>query len=168
MVHSTTDNDAVTARAGARDRDGLVLFLAVTGAERAAVIIMATAGAATVELDTLALSGDAIALARAGAAVGAGSAVARERGAGRGVIGAVGQGRASGRDGRGAEVGGELVLETGTAEAGGKFLELLVVVVVRVEDVLGGMGRHGLWGLDLRDGERAALGDVNGERGAVA
>jgi hypothetical protein len=38
-----------------------------------------------------------------------------------------------------------------------------------VQDVLGGMGRHGLGGLDLRDGQGAALGDVDRQvRRAVA
>jgi hypothetical protein len=71
------------------------------------------------------------------------------------------------RHGRGgAEVGDDvlvlvLVLEAGGAEAV-RELGHLVVVVAAVQDVAGGVGSHGLGGLDLRDGQRAALGDVGG------
>lgn len=156
--HSSADDHAVAAGAGG---DGLVLLVADVALAVGAVVVVATSGAAAVELDTVALAGDAVSLAGAGAAVGAGGAVAGHGGAGRGAVGAVGQGRAGGGDGRGAEAGDDVVvLETGAAEAGGELLEGLVVVVVGVQDVLGGVGSHGLGGLDLGDGERAALGDV--------
>lgn len=136
--------------------DGLGLVLAVA----VGAVVVAAAGTTAVELDTVALAGDAVALAGAGAAVGAGGAVAGERGAGAGAVGSVGQGRAGGHGG-GTEVGDDvlLVVETGAAEAGG---ELLKSLVLSVEDVLGGVGRHGLGSLDLGGRQGAALGDVGG------
>lgn len=44
----------------------------------------------------------------------------------------------------------------------------VVVGVVGFEDVFCGVGGHGFWGLDLRDGEGAAFGDVEVEGEAVA
>lgn len=147
---------------------GLVLLLLVLGVARA-VGAVAAAGTTAVELDAVALAGDAVALAGAGGAVGVGGAVAGERGRGRRAVGAVGQGAAGGGDGRGAEVGEDvLVIDAGGAEAGGELIDLLVVVVVRVQDVLGRVGRHGLGGLDLRSGQGAALGDLDGEGAAGA
>jgi hypothetical protein len=159
------NNDAVAARAGVGHVDGLVL---VAASARGAVVVTATAGATTVDLDTVALAGDAVALAGARAVVGAGGAVAGQGGAGRGAVGAVGQGRARGRHRGRAEVGDDVLVETGAAEAGCELLDLLLVVVVGVEDVLGGMGRHGLGGLDLGDGQGATLGDVDGKVASVA
>jgi len=127
--------------------DGLVLLLGVADDARAVRVITA-AGTTAVELDTVALAGDAVALAGAGAAVGAGGAVA---GAGRRGVGAVGQGRAGGGDGGRAEVG-----------------DGVLVVVVGIKNVLVAAGSHKLGGLNLKNGEKAALGDVAGGVAAAA
>lgn len=132
----------------AAGRDGLVLLLGVT----VGAVVVTTSGTTTVELDAVALAGDAVSLAGAGAAVRAGGAVA-----GRGRAGGAGrEGRADGRDGGGAEV---LVVESSGAEAGSELLKSSLVVL-SVENVLGGAGRDGLGGLDLRNGKGAALGDL--------
>lgn len=157
----STNNDAIAA-----GRDlvlGLLVVADVASAVRA--VLIAASGAATVDLDTLALAGDSVALAGARAAVGAGGAVAGERGAGGGAVGAVREAGAVGGDGGGAEVGEDIVFEAGAAEAGS---ELLKILVIGLEDVLGGVRRHGLGGLDLGDGERSALGDVDGQGSTVA
>lgn len=136
----------------AAGRGGLVLVLGVT----VGAVGVTTSGATTVELDAVALAGDAVSLAGAGAAVRAGGAVA-----GRGRAGGAGrEGRADGRDGGSAEV---LVVELGGAKAGSELLKS-GLVVLSVENVLGGAGRDGLGGLDLRDGKGAALGDLGGGR----
>jgi hypothetical protein len=72
-------DNAVAAGAGVRD-GGFVLILVFTaaGADGVAVIIVATARSAAVELDTLALASNTVALAGARADVGSGGAVARE------------------------------------------------------------------------------------------
>lgn len=72
-------DNAVAAGAGVRD-GGLVLILVFTaaGAVGVAVIIVTTARSTAVELDTLALASDTVALAGARADVGSGGAVARE------------------------------------------------------------------------------------------
>jgi hypothetical protein len=142
-------NDAVAAGAGGRDRFVVILILAVAGAGVA--VIKATSRSAAVELDTLALASDTVALASARADVGPGCAVAREGRVGRRAVGAVGQGRTAGGDWRGAEVGDELVLNVGATEAVGKLVKFAIVVVRSIQNVLGSVGRHGLGGLDLRD-----------------
>jgi hypothetical protein len=151
--------DLVADDAVAAGRALVLLILGVGAVLR----VVAAARAATVEEDTLALAGDAVSLAGAGAAVGGGGAVAGELRAGRGAVGAVRDGRAGGGSGR-RDV--HVVVETGSAEAGGELVHGLGVVVVGVQDVLGGVGRHGLGGLDLRDGQGAALGDLERERRA--
>jgi hypothetical protein len=160
---------AVAARAGARDGGFILIFVfTATRADGITIIIVATAGSAAVELDTLALASNTIALASARADVGSGSAVAREGRVGWRAVGAVGQRRTTGGDWRCAEVSDELVLDVGAAEAVGKLLKFLVVVVGSIQDVLSRMGRHGLGGLDLGDWQGATLGDVNWELRAVA
>lgn len=158
----SSNNDAVAAGA-VTDVVGFLLFLfTLVGDARAVGAVVATARTTTVELDALALAGDAVALAGARAAAGVGGAVAGHGRVGGRAVGAVGERRTDRGDGRSAEVGDDvLVVEAGAAEAGSEFSELLVAAVVRVEDVLGGVGRHGLGGLDLRDGQGTALGDVN-------
>lgn len=143
-------NDAVAAGAGGGNSLVLILVLAAAGAG-VAVVIKATSRSAAVELDTLALASDTVALAGARADVGSGGAVAREGRVGRRAVGAVGQGRTAGGDGRGAEVGDELVLNVGAAKAVGKLVKFAIVVVGSIQNVLGSVGRHGLGGLDLGD-----------------
>ena len=133
----------------------LVLLLGVA----IGAVIVATAGTTAVNLDTVALAGDTVALAGASAAVGAGGAVTA---GGGGAVGAVGESRSGGRSGRASEVGDDvLVVELSVAEAGGELLKSSLVVL-GVEDVLGGSGGHGLGSLDLRNGQWATLGDVDG------
>lgn len=142
-----------------------VLGLLVGGAAR---VLGEAAGAATVEADALALAGDAVALAGARGAVRGGSAVARRAGA----VGAVGQGRADrgDRGARGAKVGDDvLVVVVVVVDAGsGKPAAELLLVKVTAENVAGGVGRDGLGGLDLGDGQGAALGDIAAGAGAGA
>lgn len=58
-------------------------------------------------------------------------------------------------------------IDGGRSKASSELFDSLAGVVT-VEDVLGGMRSHGLGRLDLRDGERSALGDVDTERCGVA
>jgi hypothetical protein len=58
-------------------------------------------------------------------------------------------------------------IDRGGSEAGGELFDSLAGVVT-VQDVLGGMRVHWLGRLDLRDGERSALGDVETESSGVA
>jgi hypothetical protein len=159
---SRSHDDAVSAGA-ARD----VLLLVAAAGAGAVVVAEATSGTPAVNLDAVTLASDAIALAGAVAAVGAGGAVARERRVGRGAVGAVRQAGAVGRDGRAGEVGDDVLVDVGAAEAGGQFLNGILVAVVDVQDVPGGMGRDGLGCLDLRGRERSALGDVYGQGAAL-
>ncbi|PSD72296.1 hypothetical protein C7G56_18600 [Acinetobacter baumannii] len=164
MGHLRTHDHAVAAGALG---DVLLLGLVAAGAGALRVAVTAS-GTTTVDLDTVALASDAVALAGAVTAVGAGCAVAGERRVGRRAVGAVGQAGSGRRDGRAGEVGDELLLvDTGTAEAGGELLNGVLVAVVSIEDVTGGMRRDWLGCLDLRGGERTALGDVNGEGAAL-
>ena len=154
--HLSTDDDAVAARAALN-----VVLLILGGAG----VLVAAAGATAVETDALALAGDAVALADAAGAVGSGSGVTGEGRAGAGAVGAVADGRAGGGDGGGAhvEVGDDVLIVLVVDASGGKAAGELVDVVVGIEDVAGGVGRHGLGSLDLGHGERATLGDVDGE-----
>jgi hypothetical protein len=58
-------------------------------------------------------------------------------------------------------------IDGGGSETGSELFDSLASVVT-VEDVLGGMRVHWLGRLDLRDGERSALGDVETERCGIA
>lgn len=158
---SLTDDHAVAA-GGAL----VVLGLRLGGGARVLVI---AAGAAAIEADALAGAGDAVALTGARGAVRAGGAVTREIRVGAGRAGAVRERGAGRRYGRArAEVVDDvlgilvLIVDAGGSEALGQ----LILVELDVEDVAGGIGRHGLGGLDLGDGQGAALGDV--ARAAVA
>jgi hypothetical protein len=154
--HLDADDDTVAA--------GAALDVLRLGLGRRARILVAAAGATAVDADAIALAGDAVALAGARRAVRGGGAVAGDRRAGAGAAGAVREAGAS----RGAVVGTEvvddvlgvlvLVVDTGLGEAGAQL------ILVKVDDVAGGVGRHGLGGLDLGDREGAALGDVAGAR----
>lgn len=157
------DNDSVAAAGVGVDGLIVVLLLGLVEDRGAVGVGLTAAGTATVELDALALAGDAVPLTCAGAAVRVGSAVAREGRAGRRGVGAVRERGAGGRHGRGAEVGDDIV-DVSVAKAGAELVNLILVVVVGVQDVLGRVGRHGLGSLDLRNGQGAALGDVDGQR----
>jgi len=138
-----------------------VVFLAGGAAGARLVIGVATARSAAVDLDSVALARDAVALARA--VLGAGRAVVAERAgrAGGAAVRAAGEAGADGGWRRGGEV--VLVVVDGRgAEAGGEFLNGRRAVV-GLKDVLCGVWGHWLWGHDLRDGEWATLGDVNGK-----
>jgi len=158
---SVADDDAVAAGVAGD-------VLVVLGGAGASVILVAAAGAAAVEADAVALAGNAVALAGAGAAVRGRGAVTREVGVGRRAVGAVGQVGAGGRHGavRGAEVGDDVlvVVEAGRGKARAQLLDG-GVVKAGIDDLAGGIGRHGLGGLDLGDGQGAALGDIDGEAG---
>lgn len=153
------DNDAV-ATGAALDVLGLILG-------RRARILIATAGATAVDPDTLALAGDSVPLAGARGAVGGGSAVARHGRVGAGAVGAVRERGASGRDGgAGLEVGDDVLVVLVVQTSLGEAVAERIHVVVLIQDVAGGVRRHGLGSLDLGDGQGAALGNV--DREAVA
>lgn len=161
--HLVANDDAVPARGAP--------VLAILRRAITAVITIAAAGPTTVETNALALACDAVALARAVGAVGPRGAVSGHAAVGAGAVGAVRQGRAAGRHGRlgqGAEVCGDVlgivgvVLESCGAEAVREVVDGLVRVFL-VQDVLVSSWRHGLWGLDLRDGQGAALWHVDGQ-----
>jgi len=62
-----------------RDGNGLILVLAGVAGAQIAIVVVATSCASTVDLDTVALAGDAVSLTGTGAAFGARCAVAGER-----------------------------------------------------------------------------------------
>lgn len=149
MGRLVADDHAVAAGAA-----GDVLLVLGAGAR----VLVTAAGAVAVDEDAVALAGDSVALAGAGAAVGGRGAVAGELAAGAGAVRAVGQVGAGAGDG-GAEVGDDVLV---LVDAGGSEAAAQLVLVV-VDDLAGGVGRDGLGSLDLRDGQRAALGDVDGQ-----
>jgi hypothetical protein len=160
--HLLTDDHTVAAGG---DVGALLLVLGVGGGAR---VVVVAAGATAVEADAVAGAGDAVALADARGAVGAGGAVAREIRGGAGRVGAVRERGAGGRDGgAAAEVIDDvlsilvLVVDAGGGEA------LAQLILVEVDDVAGGTGVDGLGSLDLGDREGAALGDLGGAAGAA-
>lgn len=144
--------------------------LAIIAGALTRVITVPAPRPAAVQTDTLALAGDAVALARAAGAVRVGRAVARHGRVGAGAVGAVRERRAAagagGRCRQVAEIGGDVlcvvVVQARGAEALGQLVDGAVGIVL-VQDVLGRVGRHGLGCLDLRNGQRAALGNVDGQ-----
>lgn len=130
----------LSAGVNAAGAGGLVLGLRVGGAR---IIGVSTSGATAVKLDAVTLAGDTPAIAGAGWGAWGGVVVigAGARGSwGRWVL----------IDGDGTKASGELV-DGGTAVGTG--------------DVLGLVWLGWLWALDLRLGERATLGDLDGELG---
>ena len=128
-----------------------VLLLAARRAARARLVAVAAALATAVELDTVALAGDAVALACAASGGRALAAVVAERAgrAGRAAVRAAGQ---AGADGRRWGAGEVVVLlgEGRSGEAGGELLDGWCAVV-GLQDESRRVGSDGLRGLDLGD-----------------
>lgn len=139
------------------------IFLTVIGTTTPAFVDVATAASPAVQLDSIAAARDAVALAGAvGGAPVAGTVVAQAAG-GTAEVGraaaAAREARAHGRRRRGRKI--EILLEGRVGEAFGERCDALRLEI-RGEEV-GRPGRDGLRRLDLRGGERSALGDVDAE-----